>query len=330
LTWVFWVHGSNKVRFEEGYRKIADAVGLPGRDKPNVNILQLVQTWLCNEAKGKWLMILDNADDGSVFFRSDGEQSIIGNSTYSDTKDNLLSTFLPNSNNGAIVVTTRDRDAAFRFTGRNQDIIRVEPMRKTDALKLLSKQLGDYFEEDIGANLVETLDYIPLAITQASAYICREAPRTSISKYLEKLQRSRRAKENILNHDSGDPWRDASASNSVMTTWQISFEQIHTSRPSAADLLSLMSFFDRQGIPEDLLRVSKGEDPSRHNVEDDNESSHSMDLEDSVSDSFDQDLSILHAYSMISTEVQGGSFEIHRLVQLSTRRWLEKQGQLEK
>src|SRR6266487_3727453 len=29
-TWVFWVHASNATRFEEGYRKIAERVGISG------------------------------------------------------------------------------------------------------------------------------------------------------------------------------------------------------------------------------------------------------------------------------------------------------------
>ena len=36
-------------------------------------------------------------------------------------------------------------------------------------------------------------------------------------------------------------------------------------RPSAADLLSLMSFFDAQGIPENLLRVHERKSNSSNN-----------------------------------------------------------------
>ena len=65
------------------------------------------------------------------------------------------------------------------------------------------------------------------------------------------------------NIDAGDPRGDSQASNSIITTWQISFEYIRNKRPSAARLLSLMSFFDRQGIPEFLLhRYDSREDSS--------------------------------------------------------------------
>ena len=106
--------------------------------------------------------------------------------------------------------------------------------------------------------------------------------------------------------------------------------RIRTTRPSATDLLSLMSFFDRQGILEDLLNDSKREDASSHNAEEESDTDINTESEDGTADAFEEDLTVLRAYSLISTEVQGGSFEMHRLVQLSTRRWLEVQGQLER
>jgi hypothetical protein len=48
--------------------------------------------------------------------------------------------------------------------------------------------------------------------------------------------------------------RDEQALNSVLAMWHISFEHIRSKRPSAACLLSFMSFFNRQGIPEFMIR----------------------------------------------------------------------------
>jgi hypothetical protein len=44
---------------------------IPGQDNPKTNILQLVYQWLYEERNGRWLMILDNADDGHIFFSGD-------------------------------------------------------------------------------------------------------------------------------------------------------------------------------------------------------------------------------------------------------------------
>src|SRR5215471_4588586 len=103
---------------------------------------------------------------------------------------------------------------------------------------------------------------------------------------------------------AGCPLRDYSTRHTVMTTWQVSFKQIQKRVPTAADLLSLMSMFDRQGIPEHLL----------HNNTD------ILLFEDAIA--------LLVCFSLIQEQTEKRSFEMHRLVQLSTRQWLELNGQL--
>ena len=66
-TWVFWVHASNNVRFEQAYKSIAATLHLPSWDDPKTDILGLVSRWLSDTNNGRWLMILDNADDIDVF-----------------------------------------------------------------------------------------------------------------------------------------------------------------------------------------------------------------------------------------------------------------------
>src|SRR5204862_4047757 len=103
--------------------------------------------------------------------------------------------------------------------------------------------------------LAAALEYMPLAIVQAVAYISQRAPRFSVRQYLEEFRKSDRKKTNLLNYYDGVHLRrDWEAKNSIIITWQISFDYIRQTRPSAANLLSLMSFYDCQGIPEGLLR----------------------------------------------------------------------------
>lgn len=63
-----------------------------------------------------------------------------------------------------------------------------------------------------------------------------------------------RSKKSVLDEAEKDLRRDREARNSIILTWQISFDHIHRARPSAAKLLSLMSLCDRQAIPESLVR----------------------------------------------------------------------------
>ncbi len=120
-SWVFWVHASTRTRVEEGFWAIAEAVKLVGRSQPRANIPRLVYNWLSNEQGDKWVMVLDSADDLDVFYGA-SEDACEGQP---------LATFLPQSSNGSILVTTRNEDLATRLTGAPRYMIKVGPMTKT-------------------------------------------------------------------------------------------------------------------------------------------------------------------------------------------------------
>ena len=214
------------------------------------------------------------------------------------------------------------------------DIIAVEPMDGTHALVLFEKKLGKQAVSQDVAELAAALEFMPLAIVQAAAYISKRAPRCSVRQYLEQFQKSDRKRTSLLNHEGGQLRRDGEAKNSIIITWQISFDYILQTRPSAADLLALMSFFDRQGIPDALLRnrTEQGngqQDQSRRSgsYADDDEANESQSSE---SDEFENDILALRNYSFISVSADTTTFEMHRLVQLSMRNWLEANEQLNK
>ncbi|WPJ61335.1 hypothetical protein SMAC4_13446 [Sordaria macrospora] len=299
-TWVFWVHAGTQARVDEGFRAIADAAKLPGRNHPKANIPQLVYGWLCNKRNGKWVMVLDSADDHDVFY---------GTTSNGTRNGQPFANSLPQSQNGSIIVTTRDKGLAGRLTGRRQNMIEIGPMAQTDALALLEKKLGSVLDNNVAVNLVQALDFVPLAISQAAAYIQARAPRSSPEKYLAEFRESERNRSKLLQYDGGDLRRDGGASNAILTTWKISFEHIRSKQLSAANLLSLMSFFDRQGIPGWVLNPST--------------------ITQDGAFSFEDDVAMLRDYCLITADETEDMFEMHGLVQLSTRRWLETFGQEE-
>ncbi|KAK4139101.1 kinesin light chain [Dichotomopilus funicola] len=320
--WVFWVHAGTKARVEEGFRMIADAVKLAGRNQPKADISRLVYSWLSNERNGEWILVLDSADDGDVFYNVDHASS----ATSGDTGERRpFATYLPQSRNGSILITTRNKDLAFRLTGRRQNMIDVGPMAQADALSLLEKKLGTPANPDVAADLVEALDLVPLAISQAAAYIQARAPRTSVEKYLADFRKNEGRRARLLRYDGGELRREGGASNAILMTWRMSFEHIQSKRPSAADLLSLMSFFDPQGIPGWVLRDGMSDDSggTTNNLLDDN-----TDTDDNsdgdVDDGFEDDVAMLRDYCLIATTGTGDEFEMHGLVQLSTKKWLEE------
>ncbi|KAL9114581.1 MAG: hypothetical protein Q9187_007434, partial [Circinaria calcarea] len=297
---IFWVHASTFERFDQAYKDIARRLNLPGWNDPKINTLQVVSDWLIDENRSYWLIVLDNADDADMFFNPRKETS---DGTAINQYALPLCMYLPQTSKGSILVTSRNSQAAFRLTNRIECVIDVPLMEEEDAKTLLRKRLpDDKSSENDTIALVETLDGLPLAISQAAAYISTRKTRMTIAKYLAYARQD----EEILLKDTGDLRRDPGMPNSVLVTWQISFDQIKKQFPPAAELLSLMSVLDRQGIPEFLL------------CKDDNRLV------------FEDALAPLNDFALITSEAEGECFGMHRLVQLATRAWLRVHGEIEK
>ncbi|KAM0267022.1 hypothetical protein ACHAQH_010124, partial [Verticillium albo-atrum] len=104
-TSIFWVHAGTAQRFEDAYRTIEERRGLPGCRDPEMDVLRLVHGGLYERRIGRWLMVLDNADDVRVFstkHKDDGEPP---------------RACLLQSDNGSILVISWRRDAAEQRDG---------------------------------------------------------------------------------------------------------------------------------------------------------------------------------------------------------------------
>ena len=299
-TWIFWVHASTTERFKQGYTSIATILELPGWNDPKTDILDLVWRWLSDVKSGRWFLILDNADEIDMFTSTPDKDL--------EYQSRPLSSYIPQPVTGSILITSRDRRAASWLSTGYTSVIAVDVMTPENAERLLDTKIPDGLSSPSErAELVRELDYLPLAITQAAAYISARATRMPVSKYLTLYRHDEVSQSRLLDEDSGDLRRDPGVPNSVIRTWQISFEQIKCKWPLAAELLSLMAMLDRQGIPDLLLSASYP---------------NALDLEAA--------LSPLDEFSLISIENRGTSFEIHRLVQLATRKWLEQYQEVER
>lgn len=197
-------------------------------------------------------MILDNMDDITVL--RDAADGTVPDDVRPHAALSSLEGFIPQAQHGCVVLTSRSEDAASWLTDGHRSIIRIGTMAENEGLAILTNKLTIQYMEESALALLKALDYIPLAITQAAEYLNRLGPRGLVLKYLENFHRSETSRASLLQRNVGDIRRDGEASHSVLITWQISFDQIRNERSSAANLLSLMSFFDRQGIPEFILR----------------------------------------------------------------------------
>jgi tetratricopeptide (TPR) repeat protein len=281
------------------------------------------------------MLVLDNVDDDELLRKPIITPAEVQANTSRHALTQPPLQYLLAISNGSIIITSRNKRVALEIAGHKKNLIDVQPMSTAEALALMQKKLDDNTETQDLVQLVEKLDFMPLAIVQAASYITHRSPRCSVLQYLEKLRQSDRQATKLLNHERKHTDRDWEAKNSILLTWQISFDHIRRIRPSAADLLSLMSFFDSQGIPEDLLRVhdidrnheSLGSAQgvgSRSSNEDTDSSS-----EPDVDEDFESDVATLRDYSFITSGKDINMFTMHRLVQLTVRLWLKTYGKEE-
>ena len=243
-------------------------------------------------------MVLDNADDKEVLFGANAQTP----SRQSRGQElAALIDYIPQSSIGSTLVTTRDRRVGERLMNQEKPVA-VVPFEVADAKQLLRNKLpkNDEWDEVASMELLESLNFLPLAITQAAAYISEEE--VSLAHYLDLLRPGDVNAKDLLEQAYYDPGRDSKIQNSIFLTWQISFDQITKQKPRAAEILSLMAVLDGQAISDMFLR-----------------------RKDERKVNFDTAIGTLKAFSLVTEEKNEAIFNIHRLVQLSTQKWLELQ-----
>ncbi|KAL8880801.1 MAG: hypothetical protein Q9198_001861 [Flavoplaca austrocitrina] len=280
-----------------GNRDIANEVGIQGCNDPEVDILQKVKDWFEGEASGKWLLIYDNVDDIDLMY---GQQH------------GRLAAYIPRSNCGSIIMTTRNRQIGIKFATA-MNTISLSDLTEADSINLMTTKLGESNPEDEPElkQLVRVLGGIPLAIIQAISFIQENG--TTPTRYLELYEKDDSNRAELLSQDFEDDTRDPELKNPIASTWIVTFDYMKAHQPLAADTLCLMSMFDAQAIPEAFIsKIAGGDSASPTAAE--------------------RTVGVLQAYSLISLRHDtsanaphkqvGRTFDLHRLVRLVTRNWL--------
>ena len=326
-TAIFWVFAGTKERFEHDYLEIAKGLRLPGYNSADTDILQLVKISLEKPEFGNWIMVIDNADDLSMFRGSPGpgETDIDpGRTCYS----NGLFNHIPKAPFGLILYTTRNKVDALKLTSEGW-IIQVTEMDMEDLKTLVKTKLYDETpDEEQCADLINNLGRLPLAIVQATSYIRQKS--WSVFQYLKYFRsRDTDLSFQLLLHHFRDQTRDVTVENSIFKIWAITTEQLETQHPAAAETLFMMAFYNRQEIPRCLLiQENSSSIPSIYSEYISNTPPNSRDfLSDDTADFvLDHAIGTLVAYSLFSViyDTETESYSIHRLVQMFTLYWLAK------
>lgn len=158
-------------------------------------------------------------------------------------------------------------------------------------------------------DLLNELDCLPLAVTQAVAYTTKR--RKTVRQYPALFWQTDPIKIRLLRHSFNDHGREARQMESLTATFMVTFEYLKAEHSNAARLLSMMSFLDRQRIGGYLLHPTDEDDL--------------MDVEESID--------VLMAFSFLARDesqcdrfcqhdLDSSFFSMHRLVQLATKAWI--------
>jgi tetratricopeptide (TPR) repeat protein len=284
---VFWVPAMSSETFEQACREVAGVLGILRAEDGEEDVKELVRLHLSTEKAGKWLLIVDNADDIGVLESSGGEKGILDH--------------LPTSELGLTVFTTRDWKTASRLAGNN--IVCVDKLDPRTASNLFKASMRPdlSYNETVADKLLVELNCLPLAITQAAAYINCNA--VSVEEYLNHVEDTEPNLIYIISEEMGDHTRyKHHAGSAVAKTWLVSFDQIVRQDVDAANLLQYMSCVEWKAIPRSILPAMEPE--ARMTTA----------------------IGTLCSYSFITIRNDRKTYDMHRLVHIAAKVWVQQKG----
>ncbi|MBV9258965.1 MAG: helix-turn-helix domain-containing protein [Ktedonobacteraceae bacterium] len=227
---VFWTSATTWETLQAGIASIADLLQLPEHNEQDQSkVLQAVRKWFVSH--GEWLWILDDANDVEMV-------------------QNIISM----QHDGHLLLTSRAQ-----AWGSLAQRIEIKTMGLAEGTLFLLRRakllahnafLDAVDEKDLAAAeaVVLSLDFLPLALDQAGAYI--EEVGCSLSGYRDLYQTHHK---NLLRRRGNIP---IGHPESIATTWSLSFERLEQANPAAVDLLRLCAFLEPDSIPEEMIGAS--------------------------------------------------------------------------
>ncbi|KAF7509591.1 hypothetical protein GJ744_007629 [Endocarpon pusillum] len=296
-----------------------------------VELLRCVRTWLGHAPAWKWLIVFDSADEGDVLTSplTDFGHSLEVDDAHSFSIIDCVPA------DGYVVFTTKSRAAAAKFSDlKSGKMLEVGRFSLEEATLMLEMGLDDdllmgtpiapqqrsltlnfgnapnedeiphsvrQYRTDRALELAEKLDCLPLAISQAAAFMNRN--RLSTADYLKRMTASSdemlaelMTRPQPLETQIGVP-------RSIYDTWRLSYQIIQSRNTLAVDVLAFMSFLEQNSIILSLLQAAfcVGTD---------------VKLVDALGE--------LRDYALIHSGSVPGIFTMQRLVQATTIKWLKE------
>ncbi|KAK6597410.1 NB-ARC and TPR domain protein [Botrytis cinerea] len=240
---VFWIDASSQKSASRGFERILKTIDssavLVGGEESKSAVKNILGDW-----KEPWLLVFDNYDDPKSF---------------SD-----LPSYFPKatSKENAIIVTSRHISS-----GRLGSHLKLDGLTEEESVQLLTSRCTSVSssEDDLnqGRDIIKKLGYLPLAIDQAASYISiRHLPLHIFSDHFQ------RRREFILRDTPQSLWeyqkrsltdsQETSEHLSVLTTWELSFNQISGNdeeRRWIGEFLVQAAYFSPMSISESLFKT---------------------------------------------------------------------------
>ena len=227
---VYWISAVSQATLFSGFQEIAQetrCIAKPATLKP-AEVAAQVLNWL-NRGE-RWLLVIDNLEDISVV---DG--------------------YLPDLSAGHTLITTRNQHYD-QIPAEGLEIGVLDPGDATNLLLIRAKLDSDNDDSDderiirVAAEIANELGFLPLAIEQAAAYI-REASK-DIFKFLPSYRQNRKTHHARVSKGNRNYYSD-----SLATTWRLSFQRIEKTNRDASKLLQLIAFLNPDGILLEFLEA---------------------------------------------------------------------------
>ncbi|KAH7201431.1 hypothetical protein DER44DRAFT_812204 [Fusarium oxysporum] len=226
---VFWVPALSSASFEQACVQIMDVCDISTTNNNKVDAVESVHQYLSSKRAGKWLLVVDNADDAQTVMGSVGTESGIYRS-------------LPQSDQGQILFTTRYRKVAVSVAGRN--ILDVPAMDRDEARRYLKEALIQEMsssDEQVIDHLLTLLTHLPLAITQAAAYLNEN--QISLTEYLQLFENTDRDRIELLSAEFQDDTRYEQSQDPV----------IRRADELASRILMFLAYVEPKSVPQSML-----------------------------------------------------------------------------
>jgi len=215
---IWWVNGETSTNALIAYRDFALQKRIITEDAKADEIIDAMKRWF--KKNENWLFIYDNAD--------------------SDDFNKWLETYLPQSNKGHVLVTTRSSNFP---RSKLVDIIVFNESDAVIFLKDRTQKIGEGYADELAKTLANRLQYLPLALEQAAAYIV-ETPNVKYNDYIDLL-----TDRGVATFEQDNYLVDYTSI--INLTWNISMQKI--TNEGARQMFKMCAYFAPDRIPVDMF-----------------------------------------------------------------------------